>query len=384
MKHRWVPAISIAVASATALVTIGTSGIALARSSPASDCTSQSLSAMELSVAQTVNLTWARATAAAAIRMDPLLTANYLISNSSSTSVDIGLELLSASCSFDVRNVTVVYSATNGNVSASVKVVEHPSDNLVTEIAVDSVTTTTVGGSVDWTGYEFDQPSVPAYAAWYVPYITGNEGNHCGGGFYTYGTDPCEFLIWSGLANSAHGSTGLAQAGLELFMKCEWTLTGWHCPNSYTAWYEFLPADPYIVTLYNVSPGDFTNVLTYYSSANATYWLLVDDYSNGAYEAIAGPSGFMGAPHWGEFISEDPLTGSTNPPVPDFSSFTYSIGDPLAHVYACGINCLLHLTHQPYAYDPGIVDQTSLFYNQTYPPGGGNCVSFTCFTQSYG
>ncbi len=283
-----------------------------------------------------------------------------------------------------VAGVSVLLLPEGGASFDQLVVNEGPTLSSVAYVTQQPDSNLTASGA-EWSGFEFSIPSGTSetYSMWVVPSITGNEGDHCGGGVYSWGY--CEFAIWSGDTDSPGGSLGIAQAGLQLQLACEWTILGWNCQSSYEEWYEFWPTDPYEINIRGVSPGDYTQIVTYWNATSDLYSIEANDYSKDEYTMVIGPSGFMGAPTYAEYESEDQVSGSGNYVIPDFSAFTYSMAVPLGYTYACGINCLLNLPYTNYNMI-SVADQTGLFYgSSSTPPGGisGECRVYTCFSLSY-
>jgi hypothetical protein len=336
---------------------------------------------MELALGETVDTGQAIHTAQA-----------FVSAQASSTAIDwslnsvyVSMELDPQSCTMSVGNVTVVLSDNGSTAGSQLTIIE---DDSMSDVLGSTASSASIlaGPSAPWTGYEFSVSASPAFAAWYVPYITHNEGNHCGGGVYY--TGECAFEIWFGQTNAPGGATGIAQGGTALLMACEWTLlSGWTCPLTYENWYSFYNPNnpqPIVVLPGTVNPGDLVDGLTEYNSSNHVYSEEVNDETANRYDFISSPAGFMGAPNYGEFESEDPVTvnDSTPLPVEDFSNFTPEIGDPGGHTYGCGVNCLLNVPYYEYQEIP-VVSQTALFYGVGAPGGEGDCLFYTCYTQSY-
>lgn len=343
-------------------------------------CTAAAISAKEYSVGSEVNRTEAIRTALAyAAGVAATGVTGWLVGGT-----ELNFSLDDSTCSLAVVGVSVLLLPQGSASSDQLVVSEVPALSSVAYVTQQPNSNLTASGA-EWSGFEFSIPSGTSetYSMWVVPSITGNEGNHCGGGFYTWGY--CEFAIWSGDTDSPGGSFGIAQAGLQLQLACEWTFFGWNCQSSYEEWYEFWPVDPYEINIRGVSPGDGTQIVTYWNATSGLYSIEANDYTKGQYTMVIGPSGFMGAPTYAEYESEDQISGSGNYVIPDFSAFTYSMAVPLGHTYACGINCLLNLHYTNYNMI-SVVDQTGLFYgSSSTPPGGipGECRVYTCFTQSY-
>jgi hypothetical protein len=361
-------------------------GVAVAAPSTASGCvlTPNSIDHAELAIGSTINATRARALANSSILTDEGEGNLSRASNLSFTSLNLNFSIEETECSVSLESVDVAFSATLTSGQTYLFIVENPSLTSVHGMFREASGSVSAATIPHWDGYELEKSTSPADGAWYVPYIQSNEGNHCGGGIYSWGK--CDFLIWAGQANAAFGSTGLAQAGTELKMRCEWTLGGWTCPIYYEVWYEFFPYDSTIVPLWNTTSGDLIEVVTSYNSTSKEYSLSIQDFGgNGWYKSdlVYSPAKFMGAPSWGEFQGEDPLNGGSPLPVEKFSNLTVAMADPIGYAYGCGLNCLTGIYHHKYNNDSSILQVTPLFYGVSEPPGVVNCETYTCFTESY-
>ncbi len=298
-------------------------------------------------------------------------------------SVFSSMTLDSEACTLTLENVTVTLDDRAGGADNELQLTETPAmDRVLGEREVQSIAMESSGATSEWTGYEMYQSASPAYGAWYVPSILKQEDNHCNNG------GQCQYAIWTGQVNESGGANGISQGGTLLVLSCTDTILGWKCPQTYEDWYEFYnpsAQNPLVVLPGGVSPNDLVAAESIYNSSNNRYYVEVDDVSANEFDIANSSAGFMGPPIAGEFESEDPIEAGTDSlfPVPEFSTFSPEIADPLGYTYSCGINCLLHNLNRTYESIPDVGLSDLLYKDSSPPEGEGNCYSYTCFTLTY-
>jgi hypothetical protein len=280
-----------------------------------------------------------------------------------------------ATCTVTPESVNVVFTVTEYGKTTSLILAENPSLTKVVNASVQIPGPSY--GKTGWNGWDFVTPGKTAFAEFSLPTASvPSNSSHCGGA-------ECIVAVWGGLTNQAGGSNGyIAQGGASLWMVCSKDIFGqWHCPVSYSGWYEWADSPPVTCTSFTPVPGNLISNLVTYNTTTNSYSITIEDISKSKSCTALSPSNFsMGSPQYGNFIIEDP-GNAPHPPLAQFSSFTLVMADPLGYHYPGGTNDMLGLSTDPWSGQSNTISVGTPFYGHSDPPA--NCVSYTCYNVTY-
>jgi Peptidase A4 family len=312
--------ISIAVACFALIAPVQTIGLTRASSPSSNGCTSLALAQRAWAAGATVNSSQAIATATTSTVYQ-----SYVRGFAAGTSISFGsiFDLWNdnqTTCIPELESVNVVFQTQTSNDDVANLVVTEPvtlqtvTGGQFYDSPTAGVQDATVSHALGiWNGYEYPTSNGP-YGQWYVPSATAPT-SQCD-------NTECTFSIWVGQTNTSNGGSphqGIAQTGTDVNVLCVWNGIAWNCDVTDEAWYEFFPKDS--VNCFGVAPNNVMDGFSTYISGE--YYLDLEDKNNSKActenQAISG----MGPPSYAEWIGEDPVVGSGNPPLPGFAQFRF-------------------------------------------------------------